>query len=241
MGQKVNPRVFRIGTIRTWNSKWYSRKDYSALLKEDIMIRKFLQVKLKDASVDKIEIERSAGKINIIVYSARPGIIIGRSGVGIEELKRHIKNKFLGSKKIDVNITIQEVKHPNLSAAITVQQIATDLEKRIPYRRAMKSAISKIETAGAKGVKVIVGGRLNGADIARSETITSGSLPLHTLRADIDYSRGIARTIYGVIGIKVWIYKGELFEEDLEKQEESNKTEKKQKTKDIINQLREMK
>lgn len=241
MGHKVNPKVFRIGTTITWNSKWYSRKDYSVFLKEDVMIRKFLLNKLKEASVDKIEIERSAGSMNIIIYSARPGMIIGRSGVGIEELKKNIKDKFLGSKKIDVKITIQEIKYPNLSAAIAVQQIAADLEKRIPFRRAMKAVISKIELAGAKGVKVIVGGRLNGADIARSETIASGSLPLHTLRADIDYSRGIASTIYGVIGIKVWIYKGEIFEEDSEKEEVADKKEKKQETKDIINQLKKMK
>jgi small subunit ribosomal protein S3 len=234
MGQKVHPKIFRIGTIRTWDSKWFARKDYSTLLQEDILIRKFLQKKLKDASIDKIEIERSAGSINIIISSARPGMIIGRSGVGIEELKKDIKKKFLGSKKISIEITIQEVKQPSLSAAITVQQIANDLEKRIPYRRVMKSAILRIESAGSKGARVIVAGRLNGADIARTETITSGLLPLHTLRADIDYSRGVANTVYGVIGIKVWIYKGEVFEKDLEEKE----AEKKVETKEIINQLK---
>ena len=229
MGHKVNPIVIRIGITRTWNSKWFSRKDFSEFLREDVLIKKFLQNKLKDASIDRIEIERSAGKMNIVVHSGKPGIIIGRSGAGIEDLKKQVKQKFLGSKKIDINMNILEVKNPNLSAAIAVQQIASDLEKRIPFRRALKVAMSKIEAAGAKGAKVTVSGRLNGAEIARSETLTSGSLPLHTLRAAIDYSRGIARTIYGAIGIKVWIYKGEVFNMDSDNKEPAINKEKRSK------------
>lgn len=226
MGHKVNPKVIRIGTTRTWNSKWFSRQDYSEFLRDDVFIKKFLQTKLKEAAVDRIEIERSAGKMNIVVHSGKPGIIIGRSGSSVDDLKKQVKQKFLGSKKIDVNINIMEVKQPSLSAAINVQQIASDLEKRIPFRRALKSAMQKIEAAGAKGVKVTVSGRLNGAEIARTETLTTGNLPLHTLRADIDYSRGVARTIYGAIGIKVWIYKGEVFNFDMENKSVTNKEKK---------------
>jgi len=212
MGHKINPKGFRLGQIYTWNSKWFSSKnDYRARLKQDILIRKFLKGKLREARIDNISIERSANSMTIIIKAAKPGIIIGRSGAGAEDLKKEIKKNFLDSKT-GLNLNILEVEKPGLSAAIVLQDMIADIEKRIPFRRVMKSAISRVEKAGAKGIKVKVSGRLNGAEIARSETLSSGKIPLHTLRADIDYARGTAYTIYGAIGIKVWIYKGEVFE-----------------------------
>ena len=214
MGQKVNPRIFRIGNTITWNSRWYAKNDYRQKLRQDIELRKFLQKELKDASVEKVEIERSSNKINIIIHSGKPGIVIGRGGKGIEELKGKIQKKCFG-KKDNLSVSIQEVKDPNLSAELVMQAIASDIERRIPFRRAMKQAVGRIERAGAKGAKVIVSGRLNGAEIARSEKNIYGSIPLHTIKANIDYSRGVARTTYGAIGVKVWIYR------DAEKKQDS--------------------
>lgn len=213
MGQKVNPKVFRIGINKTWNSRWFSNKDYSGLLRQDVTIRKFISQKLKDASVERIEIERPAGNLNIIIHSAKPGLIIGRAGAGIEDLKKEIQKKFLDKKTV-VNLNIQEVSQPDLSANIVLQNMITDIEKRMPLRRVMKQALARVERAGALGAKVIVAGRLNGAEIARTEKLGWGKIPLHTLRADIDYARGFARTIFGTIGVKVWIYRGEIFDKD---------------------------
>lgn len=213
MGQKVHPKIFRIGELYSWDSKWFSRRDYAKFLQQDILIKKFLKQELKDAAIAQVEIERSATATTIIIYSAKPGIIIGRGGQGVEELKKKIKKKFL-DPKTSLNINIQEVANPNISAELVAQSIIADLEKRVPYRRSMKQAIARVEKTEAKGVKVVVAGRLNGAEIARSETLATGSLPLHTLRADIDYARGIAQTTYGTIGVKVWIYKGEVFKKD---------------------------
>lgn len=226
MGQKVNPKIFRIGIIKTWDSKWFARHNFSALLRQDIVIKKYIKEKLKDAGVAQIEIERSAENLNIIIRAVRPGVIIGRSGVGIEELKKDITKKILNKKdtvvagKLNLTINILEVDKPNLNAQVVLDNIIADLEKRIPYRRVMKQAIGRVERAGAKGVKVILAGRLNGAEIARTETLSSGMIPLHTLRADIDYSRGAAQTIYGKIGVKVWIYKGEVFDQDNKKNDQ---------------------
>ncbi|MFH1225866.1 MAG: 30S ribosomal protein S3 [bacterium] len=222
MGQKVNPKIFRIGINRTWISKWFSHRDYGRLLKEDQKIRKFISQKLKEASVDRIEIERPAGNLIINIFSAKPGLIIGRAGAGIEDLKKSLQNRILsqsasanrGGQRTPVNLNIQEVSRPDLSANIVMQSIISDLEKRIPFRRAMKQALARVERAGALGAKVMVGGRLNGADIARQEKLAWGKIPLHTLRADIDYARGFARTIFGTIGVKVWIYRGEIFEKE---------------------------
>ncbi|MFH0854144.1 MAG: 30S ribosomal protein S3 [bacterium] len=213
MGHKVNPKIFRMGIIRTWDSKWFAKGKFSSFLKQDVLIRKFLKKQLREAAIDKIEIERSTNNIKIIIYSAKPGVIIGRSGAGIEELKNNLKKLFnkIGLSDINLNLNIQEVRNPNLSANIVLQNVIDDIEKRIPFRRALKQANGKVEKAGAKGVKIVVSGRLNGAEIARTEKLTAGKIPLHTLRADIDYSRGTARTIYGAIGVKVWIYKGEVF------------------------------
>lgn len=217
MGHKVNPKAIRVGVIKGWPSKWFARDNFSAFLRQDLAIKKFLKGKLKDAGVANIEIERSAEKLNIIIYAVKPGIIIGRSGVGIEDLKTNLKKTVLNKEatkvpgKVNLNINIMEVDKPNLNAQIVVDNIINDLEKRIPFRRSMKQSISRVMRAGAKGVKVMVSGRLNGAEIARTEMLTEGEVPLHTLRADIDYNRAAAQTIYGKIGVKVWIYKGEVF------------------------------
>ncbi len=213
MGRKINPKLFRIGVINQWNSKWFSRKDYISFLQQDIKIKKFLEKQFANASMAKIDIERSATDLNLIIHTAKPGVIIGRGGQGVEDLKKKIKKQFLQPKQ-SVQITIQEVQNPNLSAELVGQSIVADLEKRMPFRRAMKQAIGRVEKAEAQGVKVIVAGRLNGAEIARSEKLSSGRLPLTTLRADVDYAEKRANTTYGVIGVKVWIYKGEKFESD---------------------------
>jgi small subunit ribosomal protein S3 len=224
MGQKVNPKAIRIGINRTWDSKWFSKGNFSRFLKQDVILRKYIKTKLRDAGVAKIEIERSAEKINIIIYAVRPGVIIGRSGVGIEELKTELQKRIFNKSetaipgKTSLNINIMEVDRPNLNAQVVLDLMINDLEKRIPFRRIMKQAISKVMRAGAKGVKVIVSGRLNGAEIAREEALFEGMIPLHTLRADIDYARGAAQTIYGKIGVKVWIYKGEVFNKEAGKE-----------------------
>lgn len=219
MGKKVNPKVMRLGITRTWTSRWFvTGQDYVKNLEQDVKIKRFLQKELREAGIDKIEIERNATKINVNIHTAKPGIIIGRGGTGIEDLKKKVHRKFLSNpmkiKPGDVNLNVFEVDRPNLSAMINVQMMALDIEKRMPFRRVMKQAISRVERAGALGVKVIVSGRLNGAEIARSETLQSGSVPLQTLRADIDYARGVASTTYGAIGIKVWIYKGIKFDQE---------------------------
>ncbi|MFA6410548.1 MAG: 30S ribosomal protein S3 [Candidatus Buchananbacteria bacterium] len=217
MGHKVHPKIFRVGVLYGWDSKWFSRKEYARFLRQDILLKKFLRKELKEAAVAKIEIERSATVTTVIIYSAKPGVIIGRGGQGVEELKKKIKTQFLDAKS-SLNINIKEVTNPNSVSELIVQSIIADIEKRIPYRRAMKQSIGKVNKTDAKGIKIIISGRLNGAEIARTETLTSGSLPLHTLRADIDYARGVARTTYGAIGVKVWIYKGQVFKKDKEKE-----------------------
>lgn len=225
MGKKVNPKVFRIGTIRTWPSKWFSFGDkYVKNVEQDIKIRRFLIKKFKEAGIDRVEIERNAGKITINTYTAKPGLVIGRGGTGVDDLKKQIHREFLsrpsGIKLGDININIFEVDRPNLSAQIIVQSMIIDIEKRVPFRKVMKQAMGRVERAGALGVKVIVSGRLNGAEIARSEMLSNGKIPLHTLRADIDYARGAANTTYGAIGIKVWIYRGDKFEKSVEEKGE---------------------
>jgi small subunit ribosomal protein S3 len=212
MGQKVHPKIFRTGQsqIYTWDSKWFAKKDYASRLRQDVLIRDFLKKTLREAAVAKIEIERTANALTIIIHSAKPGVIIGHAGAGIEELKKKIKAKFL-DKKTALSLNVQEVQNPSLSAEVVLQSMIADIEKRVPFRRVMKQTISRVERAGAKGVKVIVSGRLDGAEIARDEMLTRGKIPLHTFRADIDYASGAAFTIYGAIGIKLWIYRGEVF------------------------------
>ncbi|WKZ28541.1 MAG: 30S ribosomal protein S3 [Patescibacteria group bacterium] len=215
MGHKVNPKVFRIGTIYSWDSKWFSRGDYKANLRQDVEIREFLRTALREAAVDKIEIDRGRNQITITIHSGKPGFVIGRGGTGIEDLKKKLADKFFsGSKKSKVQLNIVEVARPSLSAAITVQNMIADLEKRMPFRRVLKTTIDRAQKAGALGVKVMVSGRLNGAEIARREMLSWGSVPLQNLRADIDYAADFARTIFGAIGVKVWIYRGEIFDKD---------------------------
>ncbi len=222
MGKKVNPKIFRMGVTKTWSSVWFEKGDqYVKNIQQDIGIRRSLIKNFREAGIDKVEVVRSINKIELNIWTAKPGIIIGRGGDGVEKLKRELHTKFLKNFKMqEINLNIKEVGRPNLSAQIMVQAIILELEKRMPFRRVMKQAISRAERAGALGIKVMVSGRLNGAEIARSEKLISGKVPLHTLRADIDYARGAAATTYGAIGIKVWIYKGEVFEKDKNKKGE---------------------
>lgn len=218
MGQKVNPKVIRLNITRTWPSKWFSvGKNMIKNLEQDVKIRDFLFNKLREAGLDRVEIERSGHKITIGLFTAKPGVIIGRGGSGAGDLKKKLHDKFLKNfRSADINLNITEFDRPNLSSMIIAQAMAIDIEKRMPFRRVMKQAINKVERAGALGVKVVISGRLNGSEIARTEMLTSGKVPLHTLRADIDFAKTTAKTTYGTIGIKFWIYKGEVFKRDVE-------------------------
>ena len=207
MGQKVHPYGFRLGINRTWRSRWFARKDYGALLHEDLRLKTMLKNKFAHAGISRIEIERAANKLTIIIFTSRPGIIVGKKGAEIERLKKDLQ--LLTGR--DVNLKIQEISKPELDAQLVAESIAQQLEKRIAFRRAMRRAVDSALRFGAKGIKVRCSGRLNGAEIARSEWYLSGQLPLHTLRADIDYGFAEAYTTYGVIGVKVWIYKGDVF------------------------------
>ncbi|OGL99509.1 30S ribosomal protein S3 [Candidatus Uhrbacteria bacterium RIFOXYB2_FULL_45_11] len=213
MGNKVHPRGFRIGVTQGWDSLWFAdSKNYVKLLQEDVTIRAFLMKTLKDALIEKVEIERTRQEIKILIYSAKPGIIIGRGGTGIEDLSKKIKSKFFPGKRVKMSINVKEVQNVSLSAMVVGQQIAVDIEKRMPFRRVMKGTLERVTKAGAKGVKVVISGRLNGSEIARREMLAQGKIPLHTLRSDIDYASVTARTIWGAIGIKVWINRGEVFD-----------------------------
>ncbi|OGL64079.1 30S ribosomal protein S3 [Candidatus Uhrbacteria bacterium RIFCSPHIGHO2_02_FULL_47_44] len=213
MGNKVHPRGFRIGVTQGWDSLWFAdSKNYVKLLQEDVMIRAHLMKTLKDALIDKVEIERTRQEIKITIYSAKPGIIIGRGGTGIEDLSKKIKTKFFAGKRVKLSINVKEVQNASLSSQVVGQQIAADIEKRMPFRRVMKGTLERVTKAGAKGVKVVISGRLNGSEIARREMLAQGKIPLHTLRSDIDYASVTARTIWGAIGIKVWINRGEVFD-----------------------------
>jgi len=211
MAHKVHPKVFRIKETAHWNSRWIEKKDFSKNLEEDFRIREFLSDKLKNAGVEKIEIERFPGKINVIIYCARPGLAIGRGGEGIEKLREELIKKILKiEKKKELKLEIQGIKNPWTSATLVSQWIAQQLERRTPYRRVLKRALSKVMTnRGIKGVKLEVSGRLNGTEIARKEWLKEGKLPRQTLRADIDYGESRAHCTYGTIGVKVWMYKGE--------------------------------
>lgn len=216
MGQKVNPIGFRIGVIRDWDARWFADKDYKDLLHEDIEIRKFIRTKLANASVSRIEIERAANNLRINIHTAKPGMVIGRGGSGVEELRKRIEA--LTEKKVHLNII--EIKKPELDALLVAESIATQLEKRIQFRRAMKQAIFRTMRNGAKGVRVACSGRLGGSEMARNESYYEGTVPLQTLRADIDYGFAEAKTTYGRIGVKVWIFKGEILPLKPEKKEE---------------------
>jgi small subunit ribosomal protein S3 len=211
VGQKVNPHGLRVGVIKGWDSKWYAGKDYEKFLLEDIKIREFIKEKLFLSGISKVEIERASNKARISIHTAKPGMVIGRQGSNIELLKSDLKK--MTESAIEINIV--EVKTPDMDATLVAENIAAQLERRIAFRRAMKQCVGRTMRMGAKGIK-ITGGRLGGAEIARSESYREGSIPLHTLRADIDYGTAEAHTTYGRIGIKVWIYKGEVLPESKE-------------------------
>jgi small subunit ribosomal protein S3 len=212
MGQKVHPTGIRLGIVKDWASKWYADSEaFPEYVKMDHDVRVFIKQKLKDASVSRISIERPAKKANITIHTARPGIVIGKKGEDIEKLRAEVAH-MIGMNITDVRINISEVRKPELDAQLVAEGIAQQLERRVMFRRAMKRAVTNTMRVGAEGIKVKVGGRLNGAEIARSEWYREGRVPLHTLRADIDYGLAEAHTTYGVIGVKVWIFKGEIFD-----------------------------
>jgi small subunit ribosomal protein S3 len=222
MGQKVHPVGIRLGISTDWNSKWYaSSSDFPDLLNADIKVREYLKKKLENANVSKIQIERPTRAAVITIHTARPGVVIGKKGADIEKLRADVA-KLIGLHINSVKLNIEEIRKPELDAQLVAESIAQQLERRVMFRRAMKRAIQNTMRMGAEGVKIMVGGRLNGAEIARSECYAEGRVPLHTLRADIDYGFAEALTTYGILGVKVWIYKGEIF--DLYKQQETETT-----------------
>ncbi|MEK6601830.1 MAG: 30S ribosomal protein S3 [Candidatus Binatota bacterium] len=214
MGQKTHPKLFRIGVIESWDSKWYASHDYSKLLHEDIKIKKFLKSRLYHAGISKIEIERAANKAKINIHTARPGIVIGKKGAEIEKLKEELTR--LANRETYLNII--EVRRPDLDAQLVSENVALQLERRVAFRRAMKESVSRAMRMGAQGIKIQCAGRLGGTEIARTEWYREGRVPLHTLRADISYGFAESRTTYGAIGVKVWIFRGEVLTEEEEQQ-----------------------
>ncbi|MEW6611082.1 MAG: 30S ribosomal protein S3 [Patescibacteria group bacterium] len=216
MGQKVHPKAFRLGVISSWDSKWFARgRRYAQMLRQDVEIRKFLRNKLRDASVAKVEIDRNPNILAITLHTGKPGVIIGRGGSGAEELRRVIEKKFLRTKGTKLNLSIKEVEHPLSSAQIVAQNIALEIERRLPFRRTMRRALEQVmKTSGVVGAKVALSGRLDGAEIARREILSRGKIPMHTLRTNIEFGRTVAVTTYGTVGVKVWINHGEVFNTD---------------------------
>jgi small subunit ribosomal protein S3 len=210
MGQKVNPHGFRLGINKTWSSRWFSKSNYAKFLHQDLEIKSYVAKKLKNASIAKVNIERAAKKLRISIYSSRPGIIIGKKGADIEDLK----NKLTKLSNLEVFLDIKEIRKPEVEAKLVAENIATQLEKRVSFRRAMKKSVQSSMRLGAKGVKILCSGRLGGAEIARNEKYNEGSVPLHTLRSDIDYATAEAETTYGIVGVKVWINKGVILKKD---------------------------
>ncbi|MFH1291592.1 MAG: 30S ribosomal protein S3 [bacterium] len=211
MGHKVHPKIYRTPELFSWDSRWFAKKGKMPLfLEQETKIREFLEKRFKDASIDAIGVERSAKEIKVIILAAKPGVIIGRGGKGLEEVRKHIERKIL-QLKLKVDISVQEVRQPALSAKIVAQSMASEIEHRIPFRRVMKQAVEKSMNAGAKGIKVCMAGRLNGVEIARTEKFGAGKMSLITMRSNVDYALVEAKTIYGIIGIKAWIYLGEAF------------------------------
>ncbi|MHC1752003.1 30S ribosomal protein S3 [Humidesulfovibrio sp.] len=208
MGQKVHPIGFRLGYTKNWLSRWFSKKDYPAFVLQDDQLRKYVKKKLYHAGLAKIEIERAGGKVRLVLHTARPGIVIGRKGAEIEKLRDDLKKEF----GCDITIEVNEIRRPEVEAQLVAESIATQLERRVAFRRAMKRTVALSRKFGAEGIKVACAGRLAGAEIARSEWYRDGRVPLHTLRADIDYGYATAKTTYGIIGVRVWIFKGEILE-----------------------------
>ncbi|MFZ2300112.1 MAG: 30S ribosomal protein S3 [Candidatus Moraniibacteriota bacterium] len=215
MGNKVNPTGIRLGITTNWQSRWFgSKKTYRQQLRKDVEMRSFIMSQWKAAAIAGVEIERSANAVRLIIHTARPGVLIGRGGTGVEDLTRGIKKKFFAGKKVDLKVDVQEVKSPETNAMLVGQQVAEQLEKRLPFRRVLKTMLDQVEAnKTVEGVKIEICGRLGGAEMSRREWLSRGKIPLHTLRADIDFACYEARTTYGVIGVKIWIYKGEKFEE----------------------------
>ncbi len=212
MGQKVNPKSLRIGITTDWRSRWYGGKNYAQLLEQDVMLRRAVMNKWSHAAIADVEVERNAKDIKVIIKTSRPGMIIGRGGSGIEELIEYVKKEFFAGEKVNVKVDIREIKQFEESAALVAQSVAEQLEKRMPFRRILKTTLEQAsKNRNVKGMKIQLSGRLNGAEMSRVEWLSEGTIPLHTLRADIDFARYAARTTYGAIGIKVWVYKGEIF------------------------------
>ena len=207
MGQKVNPKGLRLGIIEGWQSKWFAGKDFARYIGEDVKIRKFVRNKLQAAGISRVEIERAAARVKVNIYTAKPGLVIGKKGKDIEDLRKDLKNLV----QRDVNLSIVEARKADSDAQLVAEGIAFQLERRVNFRRAMKEAVGRAQRVGAEGIKVRVSGRLNGAEIARTEQYREGRVPLHTLRAEIDYGTAEAQTTYGIIGVKVWVFKGEKF------------------------------
>lgn len=210
MGHKVHPKIHRTQVIYSWDSRWFSQKNYADFAKQDLAIREYLMKKFKDAHIDSISVERSPKNMTITILAAKPGFIIGRSGQGLDGVRKHIETKIL-QMGLKVKLQVRELKSPALSAMVLAQTIAAETERRVPFRRLMKQSIERVMKAGAKGVKIKMSGRLNGVEIARTESLAAGTVPLITLRSDIDYASVTAHTLYGAIGIKVWICNGEVF------------------------------
>jgi len=212
MGHKVNPQGIRIGITSDWKSRWFSKKDFASQLKEDVKIREMIFKQLKNAAVGGVEVERSVGSVKIIIKTARPGIIIGRGGTGVEDIKKKIKDEFFKQKKLNLKVEVEEIKNMEENAMVIAQSVAEQLEKRMPFRRVLKTTLERMmENKRINGIKIEISGRLGGADMSRREWSTKGNLPLHTLRADIDFAKVIAMTTFGVIGVKVWVNRGEKF------------------------------
>lgn len=214
MGQKVHPTGFRLGITKDWKSRWFSTRNYRVFLQEDLRVRKFIKGRLKNAAVAEVEIERSGAVTTVTVHTSKPGMVIGRGGTGVEELKAGIE-KVLG-KRSNLRLNVQEITKPYLNAQIVTNMIIEQIERRLPFRRILRQSTDQVRKAGAQGVKVMLSGRLGGAEIARTEVAVTGKVPLQTLRADIDYARATANTTYGTVGVKVWIYRGEVFEKEKE-------------------------
>ncbi len=208
MGQKTHPIGFRLGVIKTWDSRWFARKDYAKLLEEDLFIRKYLKKRLSQAGISRIIIQRAVSKVTVNISTARPGLVIGRRGQQVDQLRDELQH----ITKKEVFLNIDEVKKPDLDASLVAEHVARQLEQRVSFRRAMKKALASTMRSGAGGIRIVCSGRLGGSEMARTESYRDGRVPLHTLRADIDFARATARTIYGACGVKIWIFKGEILE-----------------------------